>query len=188
MGSEQLLSDTSNHAQDWLAVLDHDTARPGRGPRPNSGEPLTSRSPCTRKAWWSTQACLVFPSNVAKLRHNPTLAPGAMLVGAEEKAMNRTELIDHLGSRFPALTPKDVELAVKTIQSAMIAQLQAGEHIEIRGFGSFALSYRPPRTARNPKTGASVAVKGRYVPHFKAGKNLRERVNRPEPVPQRKAA
>lgn len=102
--------------------------------------------------------------------------------------MIRTELIEHLGSRFPALTPNDVELAVKTIQSAMIAQLQAGERIEIRGFGSFALSYRPPRTARNPKTGASVAVKGKYVPHFKAGKDLRERLNRPEPVPERKAA
>jgi integration host factor subunit beta len=62
--------------------------------------------------------------------------------------MTRSDLIEHLGSRFPALTPKDVELAVKTIQSAMIAQLQAGERIEIRGFGSFALSYRPPRTAR----------------------------------------
>ena len=102
--------------------------------------------------------------------------------------MTRSELIAHLTDRFPALTGKDVELAVKTILSAMTVQLQAGQRIEIRGFGGFASSYRPPRTARNPKTGASVAVAARYVPHFKAGKELRERVNRPEPVPQRKVA
>lgn len=102
--------------------------------------------------------------------------------------MTRTELIEHLASRFPALTSKDVELAVKTIQSAMIARLQAGGRIEIRGFGSFSLHHRPPRSARNPKTGASVTVKGKYVPHFKAGRDLCERLNRPELVPQRKAA
>ncbi len=81
--------------------------------------------------------------------------------------MTRTELIEHLGSRFPALTPNDVALAVKTIQSAMIAQLQAGERIEIRGFGSFALSYRPHRTepqdrrVRGSKREVCSALQGR---------------------------
>lgn len=111
-----------------------------------------------------------------------------MLIEWEENTMTRTELIEHLTTRFPTLTAKDVELAVKTILSAMTAQLEANARIEIRGFGSFQLSYRPPRTARNPKTGESVQVAAKYIPHFKAGKELRECINRPQPIHQRKAA
>ena len=65
----------------------------------------------------------------------------------------------------------------------MGASLAEGERIEIRGFGSFSLHYRPPRTGRNPKTGAAVALPGKYVPHFKPGKELRERVSDVMPLP-----
>jgi integration host factor subunit beta len=72
---------------------------------------------------------------------------------------------------------KDAELAVKTILDAMATSLASGQRIEIRGFGSFDLNYRPPRTGRNPKSGTRVSVPEKYVPHFKAGKELRERVD-----------
>ena len=71
---------------------------------------------------------------------------------------------------------KDAEDAVKTIHDAMSQALQAGKRIEIRGFGSFGLNFRPPRVGRNPKSGETVHVPEKYVPHFKAGKELRERV------------
>jgi integration host factor subunit beta len=70
-----------------------------------------------------------------------------------------------------------VELSVKTLLEHMSSALSSGERIEIRGFGSFSLHYRPPRTGRNPKTGDAVELPGKYVPHFKPGKELRERVN-----------
>ena len=72
---------------------------------------------------------------------------------------------------------KDAEFAVKMILDAMAGALITGDRIEIRGFGSFALNYRPPRTGRNPKSGEKVLVPEKYVPHFKAGKELRERVD-----------
>jgi integration host factor subunit beta len=72
---------------------------------------------------------------------------------------------------------KDVELAVKTIIEQMSETLSTGNRIEIRGFGSFSLHYRAPRIGRNPKTGESVGLAGKYVPHFKPGKELRDRVN-----------
>lgn len=90
--------------------------------------------------------------------------------------MTRSELIQALAERFPQLVIKDVDIAVKEILDAMAASLVRGDRIEIRGFGSFGLSYRPPRTARNPKTGVQVAVPGKWQPHFRAGKELRERV------------
>jgi len=65
----------------------------------------------------------------------------------------------------------------------MSGALASGERIEIRGFGSFSLNYRPPRTGRNPKTGDAVALSGKYVPHFKPGKELRERVTGVMPLP-----
>jgi integration host factor subunit beta len=68
-------------------------------------------------------------------------------------------------------------MAVRAILDAMAATLVRGDRIEIRGFGSFALNYRPPRNGRNPKTGESVNVPAKYVPHFKAGLELRERVD-----------
>ena len=90
--------------------------------------------------------------------------------------MTRSELILLLSNRFQQLSPKDAELAVKEILDAISESLIQGRRIEIRGFGSFSLNYRPPRTGRNPKTGEKVNVPAKYVPHFKAGKELRERV------------
>ncbi len=91
--------------------------------------------------------------------------------------MTKSELISKLAMRYPQLVTKDAELAVKTILDAMGESLSQSERIEIRGFGSFSLNYRPPRVGRNPKTGGKVSVPEKYVPHFKAGKELRERVD-----------
>ena len=91
--------------------------------------------------------------------------------------MTKSELIEKLSHKQQQLPYKDVELAVKTILDQMGHSLSNGERIEIRGFGSFSLHYRPPRMGRNPKTGASVALGSKYVPHFKPGKELRERVD-----------
>jgi len=76
--------------------------------------------------------------------------------------MTKSELIEILSQKQKQLAYKDVS---------------SGDRIEIRGFGSFSLHYRPPRTGRNPKTGDSVSLAAKYVPHFKPGKELRERVN-----------
>ena len=75
------------------------------------------------------------------------------------------------------LSSRDVELAVKALIEQMSEALATGNRIEIRGFGSFSLHYRAPRIGRNPKTGESVGLTGKYVPHFKPGKELRDRVN-----------
>ncbi|MDH3915354.1 MAG: integration host factor subunit beta [Chromatiales bacterium] len=91
--------------------------------------------------------------------------------------MTKSELMDIIGRKQKHLPAKDVELAVKHILEVMSDSLSSGERIEIRGFGSFSLHYRPPRMGRNPKTGEAVALSGKYVPHFKPGKDLRERVN-----------
>lgn len=91
--------------------------------------------------------------------------------------MTKSEMIDLLAQRQKHLTYKDVEFAVKTMIEQMAQNLATGERIEIRGFGSFSLHFRPPRLGRNPKTGESVPLVGKYVPHFKPGKELRERVN-----------
>ncbi len=91
--------------------------------------------------------------------------------------MTKSELIERIASRQSQLSAKDVELAVKTIIEQMSQTLAAGERIEIRGFGSFSLHYREPRQGRNPKTGDTVELSGKYVPHFKPGKEMRERVN-----------
>ena len=93
--------------------------------------------------------------------------------------MTRSDLIAKLAERYPQLLSKDAELAVKVILDIMAATLARGGRIEIRGFGSFALNYRPSRTGRNPKSGDKVQVPAKYVPHFKAGKELRERVDYP---------
>jgi len=91
--------------------------------------------------------------------------------------MTKSELIVKLAERFPQLIAKDADYAVKMILDAMIAALARGDRIEIRGFGSFALNYRPPRIGRNPKSGEKVHVPEKHVPHFKAGKEMRERVD-----------
>ena len=87
------------------------------------------------------------------------------------------ELIEIIARKQKHLPAKDVELAVKHLLEIMSDALANGERIEIRGFGSFSLHFRPPRLGRNPKTGEAVALAGKYVPHFKPGKDLRERVN-----------
>ena len=91
--------------------------------------------------------------------------------------MTKSELIARLAERFPQLVAKDADFAVKMILDAMSDALVRADRIEIRGFGSFALNYRPPRTGRNPKSGERVSVPAKWVPHFKAGKELRERVD-----------
>jgi integration host factor subunit beta len=91
--------------------------------------------------------------------------------------MTKSELIALLSAKQPQLDYRDVELAVKELLEQMSAALSAGERIEVRGFGSFSLHYRPPRMGRNPKTGDSVEVPHKHVPHFKPGKELRERVD-----------
>ncbi|MBP6638524.1 MAG: integration host factor subunit beta [Sulfuritalea sp.] len=90
--------------------------------------------------------------------------------------MTRSELIALLAERFPQLVQKDAEMVVIEILGAIQAALVQGDRIEIRGFGSFSLNYRPPRQGRNPKTGEPVAVAAKWVPAFKPGKELRERV------------
>jgi len=106
--------------------------------------------------------------------------PGHMLrkprYGPRRDEMTKSELIELLTLRQAHLKADDVDLAVKSLLEMMGSSLAHGERIEIRGFGSFSLHYRPPRTGRNPKTGDAVALPGKYVPHFKPGKELRERV------------
>jgi integration host factor subunit beta len=91
--------------------------------------------------------------------------------------VTKSELIEALAKQQPNLALKDVELAVKCIIEKMNEALSTGERIEIRGFGSFSLHMRPPRVGRNPKTGESVTLSKKYVPHFKPGKELRDRVD-----------
>jgi integration host factor subunit beta len=97
--------------------------------------------------------------------------------------MTKSELIEIIARKQKHLPTKDVELAVKYLLELMSSSLSNGERIEIRGFGSFSLHYRPPRMGRNPKTGEAVALSGKYVPHFKPGKELRERVNASRQLP-----
>ena len=91
--------------------------------------------------------------------------------------MTKSELIALLASRYPQLAARDTDIAVKTILDAMTQALVNGQRIEIRGFGSFSLSTRSSRVGRNPKSGEKVLVPAKQVPHFKAGKELRERVD-----------
>jgi integration host factor subunit beta len=91
--------------------------------------------------------------------------------------MTKSELIELLAAKQPQLEHKDVELAVKELLEQMSGALASGERIEVRGFGSFSLHHRPSRLGRNPKTGDSVKVPDKRVPHFKPGKELRERVD-----------
>jgi integration host factor subunit beta len=91
--------------------------------------------------------------------------------------MTKSELIARLAKHYPQLIAKDAEFAVAAILEAMTMNLVRGGRIEIRGFGSFGINHRPSRTGRNPKTGEKVPVSEKYVPHFKAGRELRERVD-----------
>lgn len=91
--------------------------------------------------------------------------------------MIRAELIERLSSLFSQLTQKDIDLTVRVMLDKLTQTLANGGRAEIRGFGSFALNYHPSRKGRNPKTGVSVQIPAKFVPHFKAGKELRERVD-----------
>ena len=91
--------------------------------------------------------------------------------------MTKSELIERLVEKNARLSAKDVDESVKAVLDAMIQAMAGGSRIEIRGFGSFSLNYRPERVGRNPKSGASVVVPAKYVPHFKAGKEMRARVD-----------
>jgi integration host factor subunit beta len=95
--------------------------------------------------------------------------------------MTRSDLVALLAESHRQLLAKDVELVVKVILDSLSNTLAHGGRVEIRGFGSFGLNYRPPRKGRNPKTGASVQIPAKYSPHFRAGKELRERANVREP-------
>ena len=92
--------------------------------------------------------------------------------------VTKSILIERLAADQLHLAPKDVEFSVNTILGHMSRSLAKGDRIEIRGFGSIGLRYRGPRRGRNPKSGERVSVPGKYVPHFKPGRLLRERVNR----------
>jgi integration host factor subunit beta len=105
------------------------------------------------------------------LAYRPAVSGG---VGA---AMTKSELIERLASRQTHLMQKDVELAVKQILDRISLALARQDRVEIRGFGSFALHHRPSRIGRNPKTGEPVTIPAKHVPHFKPGKEMRERVN-----------
>lgn len=96
--------------------------------------------------------------------------------------MTKSELIEVLSRRQPQLTYRDIESAVKTILGEMVESMAKGDRIEIRGFGSFSLHYHPRREGRNPKSGEPISLPAKYVPHFKPGKLLREKVNRSRPA------
>ncbi|MGL9760331.1 MAG: integration host factor subunit beta [Symbiopectobacterium sp.] len=91
--------------------------------------------------------------------------------------MTKSELIKKLSGQQSHISTKVVEDAVKEMLEQMVATLADGNRIEIRGFGSFSLHYRAPRVGRNPKTGEKVELESKYVPHFKPGKELRDRAN-----------
>ena len=100
-----------------------------------------------------------------------------------EDNMTKSEMIERIyeaqsGTKNSSLTSKDIEQAVKIVIEQMTSSLASGKRVEIRGFGSFSLRYRAPRLGRNPKTGESVGLSSKYVPHFKPGKILRDKVNK----------
>ncbi|WP_328797017.1 integration host factor subunit beta [Luteimonas deserti] len=112
--------------------------------------------------------------------------PGQSRAGAfafSRRDMTKSELIELLTQRQAHLKGEDVDLAVKAMLEMMGSALASGDRIEVRGFGSFSLHFRPPRTGRNPKTGEAVALPGKHVPHFKPGKELRDRVSNVHPLP-----
>ena len=101
--------------------------------------------------------------------------------------MTRSDLVEELAARFSQLTHRDAETAVKTMLEAVGEALVRGHRIEIRGFGSFSVNHRPPRMGRNPRSGESVAIPEKRVPHFKPGKALREAVDERTAELERKA-
>lgn len=93
--------------------------------------------------------------------------------------MTRSELVNALRERFPQLSAEDAKQCVSSILDSITSALARNDRIEIRGFGSFRLNYRPPRTGRNPKTGVTALVPAKYSPRFKPGLEMRQGVDRP---------
>ena len=91
--------------------------------------------------------------------------------------MTRSDLVLTLSERFGQLSQRDAEMAVKAILDTIAQALEDGQRVEIRGFGSFSVNYRPARLGRNPRSGVSVQIPEKRVPHFKPGKALREQVD-----------
>lgn len=91
--------------------------------------------------------------------------------------MTRSELIVRIYNNFPTLMQKDADVAVRILLEEMEATLVAGRRIEVRGFGSFRVIYRRSRSARNPRTGETVTVAPKYVPRFRASKELQQRIS-----------
>ena len=92
--------------------------------------------------------------------------------------LKKSDLISSLSKNNGHLAHKDFDLAINSLIEMMSNALSSGERIEIRGFGSFNLHYHPPRIGRNPKSGEAVNLPGKYIPHFKPGKELRDRVKK----------
>lgn len=92
--------------------------------------------------------------------------------------MTKSEIINILSRKQSHLSSKDIELSVKIMLDQISDTLTQGERVEIRGFGSFSLHHRTARKGRNPKTGEQVLLSPKHVPHFKPGKEMRERVNK----------
>ncbi|MDD3786549.1 MAG: integration host factor subunit beta [Hydrogenophaga sp.] len=103
--------------------------------------------------------------------------PFPFRLAVTRKTMTRSDLVEALAGRFSQLTHRDAEFAVKAILDAMGDALVRGHRIEIRGFGSFSVNRRSPRIGRNPRSGESVMIPEKRVPHFKPGKALREQVD-----------
>ncbi len=93
------------------------------------------------------------------------------------RALTKSELISRIFELHPRLTTRDSDVAVNTVLCAMIGALSRGMRVEVRGFGSFSVKYRPSRDGRNPRTGETVRVPGKYVPYFRAGKEIRDKLN-----------
>lgn len=91
--------------------------------------------------------------------------------------MIKSELVQAIAERNPHLYQRDVENIVNAILGEITDALARGDRVELRGFGAFSVKNRPPRTGRNPRTGAKVHVEEKWVPFFKTGKELRERLN-----------
>lgn len=91
--------------------------------------------------------------------------------------MIKSELINKLVDKYKNIPEKDIAQSVNAVIEAMGDALCNGQRIEVRGFGSFSLHYRPPRNAHNPKTGEKVVTEAKYSPHFKPGKALKDRVD-----------
>ncbi|WP_264297458.1 integration host factor subunit beta [Salinicola avicenniae] len=108
---------------------------------------------------------------------DPAAAVRRQADAARRVSMTKSELIEQIAARRPELSAKEVESAVRVILDDITNALADGGRVEIRGFGSFSLHFREPRTGRNPKTGDPVDLDGKFVPHFKPGKELREQVN-----------